>query len=507
MNVQEKALIIAAQQGNKSCFEEIYKRYYQYVYALAFTTVGNSVTAEKILKKVFADIWVNLKELREISTFLVRLLHLTLSECYNIMNSGDKDGVVFPDEDKTEIELPVPKSEEELLIPEAYAERADLSDKLTKIIDNLSMVQRQSLVLFYYCGLTVQETAQVTGCGEGTVQTRLYLARCCVRNWIKEHEKKTGVSYYGIKGASMLPFKDYYNGQVIRTVISGERAQQCFAGIFEAYSNKASETVLQNAQPSAQFDNYAPAPAYVGQQEAQAPADAYKPRKMQTPVKILIAVLSVLAIMIVITAVILINGIANSGSNKSNKKKTPVEITLAATTAPQTKAAEQTTPVTQAQQETAPQMQTETEPQTEPDNRQQIFEAYSAVLDRYSSNPGEKSYYTYDIDRNGTVELIVDTRYPHSERKCEVYTFDDQSENAVLAGIIPVGNGGLIDSPDIGLVYTNGENEVYQYNKVTMNDKKIGFEYLPDPIPFENEQFIIAFPMNDRESLRNAVFG
>ena len=181
MDVHEKTLLISAQQGNDYCFEEIYKLYYSKVYALALATVKNSADAEDILQTVFIKAWQNLGRLRDITAFNTWIQRITLNECYTLLQTRGRGGEVSLNDEVTEIEVSVPENEEEFNIPEIYAERVDLSERLKEIIDGLSLVQRQSVMLYYYCELTVPEIAQTMGCSEGTVKSRLYLARNSIK--------------------------------------------------------------------------------------------------------------------------------------------------------------------------------------------------------------------------------------------------------------------------------------------------------------------------------------
>jgi len=94
----------------------------------------------------------------------------------------------------------------EELIPAIYAERADLRERLGRIIDGLSEVQRQAIVLYYINELTVSEISDIMECSVNTVKTRLLLARKAVRSEIEEQENKSGEKFYNTAGAAMLPF-------------------------------------------------------------------------------------------------------------------------------------------------------------------------------------------------------------------------------------------------------------------------------------------------------------
>jgi len=90
-------------------------------------------------------------------------------------------------------------------LPSVYAERDDLRVRLGKIIESLSDVQKQTILLFYFDELKVEEIAYVMGCSVGTVKTRLFLARKTIKTEIEEKERVSGEKFYGISGVPLLP--------------------------------------------------------------------------------------------------------------------------------------------------------------------------------------------------------------------------------------------------------------------------------------------------------------
>ncbi len=79
-------------------------------------------------------------------------------------------------------QIPDTAPEDELLGPVHIAERRELRRLMLRPIDNaLSSVQRMTVLLYYYDELTVGEIAGRMECTEGTVKSRLYLARRMLR--------------------------------------------------------------------------------------------------------------------------------------------------------------------------------------------------------------------------------------------------------------------------------------------------------------------------------------
>ena len=484
MDVHEKTLLISAQQGNDYCFEEIYKLYYSKVYALALATVKNSADAEDILQTVFIKAWQNLGRLRDITAFNTWIQRITLNECYTLLQTRGRGGEVSLNDEVTEIEVSVPENEEEFNIPEIYAERVDLSERLKEIIDGLSLVQRQSVMLYYYCELTVPEIAQTMGCSEGTVKSRLYLARNSIRGSIKNYEKKTGSRFYGIAGIPMLSFGDIFKGQVMRRSISGAQAKTCFINIYTAHSAAAA------------------AAAPVGIAAAGAGAAG-----MALSTKVLLGVLAGLLVVCGVTAAVTVPMLLNKNSGAKKTETThQIETTVNPSSAPQTTETPTTVEPTTAEPTT--EEPTTEEPTTEPDIRQDVYDAYVAVLNENVSSFDVTGYYTHDIDGDGITELIVDIGTAQLARKCVAYTYDKDSGNTVNAGDLYVSDGGIILTSDGNLVTTAGRSGYYSYNKISMFNQKIVSTGMFDDHDLHDidGEYLRAIPTSNLEPLKNAVF-
>lgn len=242
----QRALVFAAKNGNDKCFEELYKLYYQKIYALALTTLKNADDAEDALQLTFITAWQYLSRLENADAFNTWLQRITLNQCYSILRRKR----VSLSLDTNDEPLAFDETDEELVLPQLYAERSDLSFRLTGIINELSDVQRQSIMLYYFSELSVEEIAAVMGCSEGTVKSRLFLARKAIKTEIEEQERKSGEKFYGIAGLPVLPFGKIFVAQVKSAVISQGTAAAIFRSIIGRGAGAAAQAASA-AQPSA----------------------------------------------------------------------------------------------------------------------------------------------------------------------------------------------------------------------------------------------------------------
>lgn len=234
-----EALAFAAKNGNTKCFEELYRLYYDKIYALALTIVKHSEDAEDALQMTFVKAWQNLDKLDNTSAFNTWIQRITINQC-NSMMRVKKYNYSIDDEGNNGELLQI---ESDLMLPEQYAERDDLANRLKAIIDELSLVQRETILLYYYNDMCVDEIAQTMECSAGTVKSRLFLARKAIRTEIEEHEKKSGEKFYGIAGVAFIPFAGLFISQIKNASISGSEA----ANVFNRISNTLFNTPLNPA--------------------------------------------------------------------------------------------------------------------------------------------------------------------------------------------------------------------------------------------------------------------
>lgn len=196
LNAEEKtALIEQAKNGNVDSLNVILDTYKSNVYAVAFAMLKNKEDAEDATQQALITIWRNIHHLKKIEAFETWLYHIAYTRSLNILKSRSHYEVAENDSDDiytSEVE------ENELSLPSEYAEREDLRERLFRIIDSLSAVQRETIVLYYFDDKNVTEISEIMDCSEGTVKSRLYHARNYIKNSITEQEEQSGEKFFGI---------------------------------------------------------------------------------------------------------------------------------------------------------------------------------------------------------------------------------------------------------------------------------------------------------------------
>jgi RNA polymerase sigma-70 factor (ECF subfamily) len=83
------------------------------------------------------------------------------------------------------------RPEEELEDTRVESFSPDLALAVEQAVSSLPVLQRESVVLFEYEGLTLEEIAQITGADTGTVKSRLHRARERLKRILAPYRKVT----------------------------------------------------------------------------------------------------------------------------------------------------------------------------------------------------------------------------------------------------------------------------------------------------------------------------
>ncbi len=193
---QEIESVIRAKNGDADALNLLLDNNISYIYAIAFALLKNREDAEDAVQKTMITVWQSIKTLENPEAFKSWLYRIAHTRSLNILQAKKNERIILDDDigDMPQLE----DTESELMLPQAYAERDDLRDRLNRIIDGLSAVQRETIVLYYFNDRSVREIAEIMDCSENTVKSRLYLARNSIRTEIEEQERKSGEKFYGV---------------------------------------------------------------------------------------------------------------------------------------------------------------------------------------------------------------------------------------------------------------------------------------------------------------------
>ena len=173
----EGDIIKRCQTGDREAFRAVVEKYQDVLYGTAYLMTGNRTIAEDHVQEAFLAAWKNVGSFRvgyPLKPWLVRILvNKVLSyqrANANTLISLDANLVADP-------------------VVGDPAEDIAQRDQLRRVMRSLSNEQRQVVLLRYFAGLSLAETASVLGRRQGTVKSQTSRALEQLRELITDDNK------------------------------------------------------------------------------------------------------------------------------------------------------------------------------------------------------------------------------------------------------------------------------------------------------------------------------
>ncbi len=189
MTQEENNLIIAAQNGDKTAFEELIYRYDKNVLGIAYSYIGNNEDAKDIYQEVFLRVYKGIKKFEFRSEFSTWLYRVTTNVCLTYRSQKKKFAYSSLDEEISDEDGEQRSLADTIADGESSDERA-LGSEISEMIDNglekLSPQQRMVFTLKHYKGYKIKEISTIMNCTEGTVKNYLFFATQKMRENLKD---------------------------------------------------------------------------------------------------------------------------------------------------------------------------------------------------------------------------------------------------------------------------------------------------------------------------------
>ncbi len=185
--------------GDMQAFELLYNDTSKKIYYVCYSFVKNEQDAMDLMQEAYLSALTHLSSLKEPERFTQWLSQIAVNKCKDFLA---KNVPVLLEE---EVLDSIPASEEELSLPEKYIiDREKRKILMDIMLNKLSAIQYQTVVLYYFNGLSQQEIASCMGCPEGTVSYRLSVAREKIKAGVLAYEEKSGEKLYCVAGIPFL---------------------------------------------------------------------------------------------------------------------------------------------------------------------------------------------------------------------------------------------------------------------------------------------------------------
>jgi RNA polymerase sigma factor (sigma-70 family) len=178
-HLSDEALVALLERGEEDALAELYDRYGQVAYSLAFRMLRSETLAEDAVQEAFLTIWRNaarfVPERARASTWLLTIVHRRAVDLVRREERRRTEPFAAGTE---------PVSAEGSVADEAWLrlQRERVQDALSRLPDE----QREALELAYYGGFTQSELAERLGQPLGTIKSRMFAGLARLRDLLSD---------------------------------------------------------------------------------------------------------------------------------------------------------------------------------------------------------------------------------------------------------------------------------------------------------------------------------
>ena len=230
-------------EGDTQAFEIIYQNTYRQIYYTCMSFLKNEQNVYDVMQDTYITALTRLGQLQNPDRLVAWLNQIAVNRCRDYLRK--KQPVQLPDElAGTEL-----MEENENFLPESYVINEEKRKQLLNIMqEELSAVQYQTIILYYFDGMSISEIAECMQCPEGTVTYRLSTARGRIKKGVQAYENLSGQKLYSSGGITLLTAVFYAETQnlVIPNVLTKIFATM-FGGAAGAAVSSAAAGVTANS--------------------------------------------------------------------------------------------------------------------------------------------------------------------------------------------------------------------------------------------------------------------
>jgi len=179
---EDAQLVARIRGGELGAFEALYHKYKRSLYHTALAITGNAAAAEEALQDCFVRAYAAMERVDASQPLAPWLQRIIVNLSYNWIGRHQRWPLAL--DAFVDRLLTGPAS-----CPEHYAEASELRSIVREAVATLNLKQRSVVVLFYFQGFTLAETAYILDCPIGTVKSRLHRASQALRCQLLEDRR------------------------------------------------------------------------------------------------------------------------------------------------------------------------------------------------------------------------------------------------------------------------------------------------------------------------------
>ena len=230
--------IIKLKRGNKKAFEQVYNLSERYIYTIIYRIVRDNEKTADLMQDTYIQIYKKIHTLRNVEAFFVWAGRIATNNTLRFIQKDSRE--VLASEEDNDFVFEKASDDKEEFLPEDILLNKEKRQKIREIINNLSQVQKITVLNYYFGEMSVSEIAQAMQCSPGTVKSRLNYARKQIKQAVLDTEKREGVKLYSL---STLPlFTLLLREEMANIVVPEIVSSSVVKGMAEALGINIAET-------------------------------------------------------------------------------------------------------------------------------------------------------------------------------------------------------------------------------------------------------------------------
>lgn len=180
-SLTDEDLLMAVRAGRTDSLAELVARWEQPLFRFVYRLVARREDAKDVCQETFLRILHKSDHFREGARFSTWMYQIALNLCRDQARKRRRWSAVLA-ETREDDEVPPLEFASDDPGPREEAERREAAEAVRSALEALPPEQREVLVLKEYEGLKFREIAEILGCPESTVKSRMYYALGAMRH-------------------------------------------------------------------------------------------------------------------------------------------------------------------------------------------------------------------------------------------------------------------------------------------------------------------------------------
>ncbi|MCX8104021.1 MAG: sigma-70 family RNA polymerase sigma factor [Candidatus Bipolaricaulota bacterium] len=156
-------------QGDEGAFEKLFRCYAPRIFRFAMSYLNDRSHAEEVVQETMIAVWKSAKNFHEQSQVSSWILGIARNKALDRARAREREPKLVREK--------LDRGVSARATPEQIAQREVQAERVRAALEKLSPEHREVMLLAFYNDLSYAEIAQILGCPEGTVKSRVFYAK------------------------------------------------------------------------------------------------------------------------------------------------------------------------------------------------------------------------------------------------------------------------------------------------------------------------------------------